>query len=285
MSVQQTADGVSRDGRPVFVRVLCGVDGSPSALEAVHQAAVLAGPGAELDLVCVRYASGYGPNAQATIGQSRAIAALDEARKSVKETGAVCNATVIRSAERADALIERLPGHDLVAVGPHVRSRAGGIMLGSTASTLVHRSPTPVFLPRRPQDGDWRPRTMLVASDGTPGATGALDLATRIAAAHTPQVLLVCAGAKHRDSAQRQALAEQAAALGEACGTEVLVLRPAGAAHDELPLLAVRHAVSLIVLGSRGTTGLRSLGSVSERVAHSARCSVLVARGGGESGR
>ena len=34
----------------------------------------------------------------------------------------------------------------------------------------------------------------------------------------------------------------------------------------------------LIVVGSRGLHGLRALGSVSERVAHGAKASVLVAR-------
>jgi nucleotide-binding universal stress UspA family protein len=34
----------------------------------------------------------------------------------------------------------------------------------------------------------------------------------------------------------------------------------------------------LLVVGSRGLHGLRALGSVSERVAHRAKCSVLVVR-------
>ena len=34
----------------------------------------------------------------------------------------------------------------------------------------------------------------------------------------------------------------------------------------------------LVVVGSRGLSGLRALGSVSERVAHGAHASVLVAR-------
>ena len=57
-----------------------------------------------------------------------------------------------------------------------------------------------------------------------------------------------------------------------------MILRPSGEAHKELPRLAEELRVSLIVLGSRGTTGLHSLGSVSERVAHGAPCSVLVVR-------
>jgi nucleotide-binding universal stress UspA family protein len=39
-----------------------------------------------------------------------------------------------------------------------------------------------------------------------------------------------------------------------------------------------RHA-DLIVVGSRGLHGIRALGSVSERVAHRAHCSVLVVAG------
>jgi nucleotide-binding universal stress UspA family protein len=35
--------------------------------------------------------------------------------------------------------------------------------------------------------------------------------------------------------------------------------------------------VDLLVVGASGRSGLRALGSVSERVAHRARCSVLVA--------
>ena len=36
--------------------------------------------------------------------------------------------------------------------------------------------------------------------------------------------------------------------------------------------------VDLVVIGSRGLHGLKALGSVSERVAHQAECSVLVVR-------
>ena len=47
----------------------------------------------------------------------------------------------------------------------------------------------------------------------------------------------------------------------------------------------VLHVLSeqcdLVVVGSRGLRGVRALGSVSERVAHDARSSVLVVRGRG----
>ena len=39
------------------------------------------------------------------------------------------------------------------------------------------------------------------------------------------------------------------------------------------------ETADLVVVGSRGLQGLKFLGSVSERVAHQAKCSVLVVRG------
>jgi nucleotide-binding universal stress UspA family protein len=57
---------------------------------------------------------------------------------------------------------------------------------------------------------------------------------------------------------------------------------PAATFDERSPVTALQdHSrdVGLIVLGSRGLHGLRAVGSVSERVAHRAACSVLVTRG------
>jgi nucleotide-binding universal stress UspA family protein len=43
-------------------------------------------------------------------------------------------------------------------------------------------------------------------------------------------------------------------------------------------LAAASESADLVVVGSRGLHGLKALGSVSERVAHQARSSVLVVR-------
>ena len=61
-------------------------------------------------------------------------------------------------------------------------------------------------------------------------------------------------------------------------GSDPVVLRSSGHAHERILETAAAESVSLVAVGSRGLTGLRALGSVSERVAHRARCSVLVAR-------
>ena len=60
--------------------------------------------------------------------------------------------------------------------------------------------------------------------------------------------------------------------------------------YEDLPdepvkaLVAAAADADLIVVGSRGLHGLKSLGSVSERVAHQARSSVLIVRDGGAGG-
>jgi nucleotide-binding universal stress UspA family protein len=73
-------------------------------------------------------------------------------------------------------------------------------------------------------------------------------------------------------------LAEESVLLIEATGVEAVSLTKEGSPHREIVETAQSTDASLIVLGSRGLTGLRALGGVGERVAHHAPCSVLIVR-------
>jgi nucleotide-binding universal stress UspA family protein len=263
---------------PAFRRVLCGVDGSPSALEAVRQATLLAQHGGELDLVCVREAVGAGRSAQANISEWRADAALKEAAELARDLGVASTSSVVNSMRRGSALIEHIDDHDLVAVGPHLRSRIGGILIGSTASAMIHESPIPVLAARGSRGAGWAPSKIVVASDGSAYSDLAVEIATRIARSHSSELLLVSVEHGHDAPALRDTLAQQSASLGQAAGQEVVMLTPSGDPDQEIRRAAEQQGASLIVLGSRGTSGLKALGSVSERVAHKALCSVLVAR-------
>ena len=66
----------------------------------------------------------------------------------------------------------------------------------------------------------------------------------------------------------------QAPAMADMIETETR-----GALLDAENSVASKEA-DLVIVGSRGLHGLESLGSVSERVAHEAACSVLVVREG-----
>jgi nucleotide-binding universal stress UspA family protein len=71
---------------------------------------------------------------------------------------------------------------------------------------------------------------------------------------------------------------EQAARIADATGSEPVWAVPASRPVPAICSCAEWNRASLIVIGARGVTGVRALGSVSERVAHAAACSVLVAR-------
>ena len=73
--------------------------------------------------------------------------------------------------------------------------------------------------------------------------------------------------------------------LLEATGREPAVSEVSGEPHEEIARLAGELEAGLVVVGSRGLGGVKALGSVSERVAHLAPCSVLVARPSSEAVR
>ena len=74
------------------------------------------------------------------------------------------------------------------------------------------------------------------------------------------------------------AFENQIAAATQAIGVAPAILEDAGDPRQRIVELARAKGASLLIMGSRGLGGVRTLGSVSERVAHEAPCSVLVSR-------
>ena len=252
-----------------FSRVLVGVDGSDEAIEAARQAAILAdGP---LTLVAaydiaplIIGATGTGVPAyfDEDLQRTSASEALDRARQALGENDAV--AGMIVRGSPWDALIEEIHrGRDtLVAVGSHGTGRARGIVVGSTATELVHKSPCSVLVTR----GNARiPQRIVVGVDGSPESAKAYvvarDLAERFGSHFRP---IVDHGGKPVDMDLVRAI------TGD--GVKESMHEPVRA------LVGASGIVDLVVVGSRGLHGLKALGSVSERVAHQAQCSVLVVR-------
>ena len=79
-------------------------------------------------------------------------------------------------------------------------------------------------------------------------------------------------------AALREELGREAAMLREATGAEPGLIAIPGHPTEGIVEAAGRLGATLIVLGARGLSGVSALGSVSERVAHQAPCSVLVVR-------
>jgi nucleotide-binding universal stress UspA family protein len=272
--------GTAPEG-PAFASILCGIDASRISHEVTRQAAALAAGGGALELVAVTWTTGAGPSEMTALGATRAQAALEDAWHEAAGAGVTASWRIVTGEHASEALLADARGHDLLAVGAHSGSRAGGIFFGSTASAAVHRAEVPVLVVRPAPDGGVFPSKILVATDGSTGAGQAVDTAVRIASLHGSKVAVIHvnggAGAE-----EHRAIAAHRARVFEAVGREPQLIEADGDAHEHIVAAARNEGCSLVVVGSRGLGGVRALGSVSERVAHEAVCSVLVARPGSE---
>ena len=261
-----------------FGRIVCGIDGSRSNPVAVEQAIALSGPSTALVFLCVREAHGAGATRQATISVERADAALENAVALARDAGIEAAAEILPGHDPRSVLLDEASRSDLLVVASHGGSRAGGIALGSTSSAAVHRAAVPVLVARRPPEGIDFPRRILVATDGSPDAARAVELTARIGHVHHASVYFLNVNpGPHGDPGH---IAVDAVDLTAALGREPTILRASGDADERILEAAAAEGMALVVIGSRGLSGVRALGSVSERVAHGARCSVLVARPG-----
>jgi nucleotide-binding universal stress UspA family protein len=233
----------------IFDRVLCGIDETPESLEAVRQGVRLRRPGGALHLFAAVYlagavAAGWSAPRIAEELERESGDALRRAREIAGPgtTSRLVNGPAVRSLLR-EVVDERAT---LLCVGSHGHRRVPGILFDYVSTTMLHEAPTAVLVAREPPDADAFPREIVVGDDGSQHAAAA-----------------------------RAAADELVARLGAS------LTRVTADEHPVEALLEAAADADLLVVGSRGVHGVRALGSVSERVAHRAECSVLVVRGPG----
>ena len=192
---------------------------------------------------------------------------------------------------------------DLVVVGHRGHGRWESILLGSVSAEVVDHAPCPVLVAR-----DERLGPIVLADDGSPYAraaeavvigwplfTGLTITVVTVsedgfpyAAAVSPMLYSEAmegysrAGEVERRTvkAEGEAAATRLRQTGLGAASEIRTGDPA----HQIIAAAREHQAGLIVIGSRGQTGLRRLilGSVARNVLLYAPCSVLVVRGGSQ---
>ncbi len=253
-------------GRGVLTRILCGVDSGEAGLEALRQSKRLQEPDGMLALVAALELATAAHAGFAAVPASERLAA--EAKAALEAAEALAPGVPAHVVEgRADqVLLGEAAKMDatLIAVGSHDISRPVGIAIGSVATSLLHSAPGSVLVARGGPPEDEFPRSIVVGIDGSEESELAAAVAFRLGARLGADVWpLAARNGKDFDIAAVDGIASS-------------VLIEEGDPVDAL--VAGAERADLLVVGSRGLHGVRALGSVSERVAHRAPCSVLVVR-------
>ncbi len=248
-------------------RVVVGVDGSEFGFEALRQALVLHSPDGVVQAVSViddmaAVHAGFGSQAATEITEE-ARRARDEAARMLAGCPS-CGTRLIHGVPSRTLLaVARDEQAELLVIGGRHRSRVAGILLGGTMTTVLHDAPCSVLLANIRRGEVWFPRRIVVGLDGSGYSLAALAVADELAARFGSSVSTLAAlGGK---PVSREG--EWASRVDEWPGTH-----PVDALDD------ASVTADLVVIGSRGRHGVRALGSVGERFAHRARCSVLLAR-------
>lgn len=279
------------------MRVLLATDGSPSAAAACRLAAGLHWPsGSVIDVVgvCDAHDEGLCPALE------EVSAAVGEAVFELTDAGLIARRLVLTG--RPATLIVDVASDfraELVIVGSRGLGPLASMLLGSVSAEVVDHAPCPVLVVRDPEI-----RSVLVAVDGSGPARAAVDYlsSTRILAGRRLEVLSVAPARTavpaelmsalpvaiggtdglRREAVEERERTEVHAALASdelrRSGHDVRWSISRGDAAHEIVTTAASLDASLIVMGSRGLTGLSRvvLGSVARNVLLHTPASVLI---------
>jgi nucleotide-binding universal stress UspA family protein len=251
-----------------FKRVLGAVDDSAAGAVAARVAARTARPEGSLTLVSVDETAlavhgGFMAPVLATQLEEHGEAALHRGRAAADAIHGLWTRRL--EGDPVECLLAEIDEREttLLVVGSHGYRRATGILFGLVGSTILHEAPCSVLVAREERPDEPWPHSIVVGVDGSPESAAAAAAARELATRFGAQLRFVAATGDHVDLAAARAIAP------------ALEVRDAGAVDE---LRGLSELADLVVVGSRGLKGLRALGSVSERIAHEAECSVLVVR-------
>lgn len=287
------------------MRILLATDGSPSAKNAESLCAAIAWPpDVRIDVVwvdqLVEEEIGLPPDrftAMRAALRRDIDAQLASVVASLGGAGRTVHGRVVfgRPASVIVAEAQRA-GSDLVIVGSHGRGALASFALGSVAAEVVDHAPCPVLVARTAQLGP-----LVLGHDGSAGARRAEDLLAewpflapgpvRVQSVSVLQLPWYMAAGPAMDAgwiaellderrAESKRIADAAARRLEAAGLHASATTLGGIAADGLMDAIDDTHAALVVVGSRGNTGLRRvlLGSVARSVLYRAPCSVLIVR-------
>lgn len=290
------ADAAEPLAPPRLERILVAVDGQEGSRRALDWAAALAKAfGAQVTVVTVAPSLEVARALKEGSGWQAIAPAFEEVeergRGVLKKAGAALRSKGIdpglelQHGHTARAIVEMAASTnaDLVVLGSHGHGLGERLNLGSVGSNVKHHVPCSVLIARGPPNV----RRVLLATDGSHrsrlavrlGQDVARALGARAVLAHVIDVAAYGIAGSRKVRAGKQLLIRERD--DNPAGRRELTSRSAlGNPARKLRKIADEEGAGLIVLGSRGLGGLRSLtlGSTSDALSHKARQSVLVVK-------
>jgi nucleotide-binding universal stress UspA family protein len=287
-----------------FKKILCPTDFSPGSQQALNVAARLAKEAdAELVIVhsCFIPASMYALDRPFPADLVNKL--TDDAQRGLDL--AVADVTMAGVKHVSAKLVSGVPwteivgqlekhGFDLCVIGTHGRTGLARVLLGSVAEKVVRHAPCAVLAVR--PDAEVKPFAhALVPTDFSETAANAIDVAKTvvppggaITLVHVTELPIAYSGdtsmaelAITLDKDAVDVLEQTAARLRSSTDLRASTCSRIGYPGAEiLAMIDEDRSIDLVVMGSRGRTGIKRalLGSIAEKVVRHARCPVLVAR-------
>ena len=242
--------------------------------------------------------AGAGPEGE----RAHLATALETATRTLTDAGRSHVDGVLLQGEPARAIIDEAVESkaDLIVVGHRGRGAVASMLLGSTSTKVAEHAHCPVLVVREPNL-----TSALVAEDGSESSGGAVEVVATwpifdllpitvvsVADVALPVTMEVQLGLyeqvlkSYMESADlaradTQAIATAAAERITQAGRHVTIDVREGSPATAIVEAARAHNVDLVVMGTRGHTGLAriALGGTAHSVMLHAPCSVLIVRG------
>ncbi len=263
---------MSENGKTApFRSILCGVEGNSASTVAVRASIAFQTPETSLRFVAVDASFELRPE----YTKESLEAALEEAKGLAEEAGVPVTADTPTGKYASRVLLAEAEKHDLLVIGTHNQSRVAGLVLGSTASETVHDTERPLLIAREPAKGGFLD-SILLAADGSEGFRAAARSAAALASTYGGELeVLHVSDGKDSDS-DPVMIGAELEEIERTTGRKAELSTLSGHPAEKIVEAAADRGSSLIVCGRRGLSGIKALGSVSERVVHQAETSVLL---------
>jgi nucleotide-binding universal stress UspA family protein len=282
-------------------RILAAIDFSPHAARALEHAVALARLfGARIELLS---AVGLPPlhGAPAELDRlvedlrARALAGLEQLAAPLRTSGLAVDCAVTTDPPASGIVIRADQTHaDLIALGTRGLSGVAHVLLGSTAERTLRLARCPVLVAHADSPPARTPKTLLVPTDFSPHADAALRFASRLAEKTGAGLVLVHAyylppgmdaSAAVIDDVVRRSVEQEAkqrleSLRGAIGGAAARLVVTHGRPETAVVEATREHAADLVVMGTRGRTGLASffIGSVAERVIRRSQVPVIAVK-------